>query len=352
MKIRHEINIIYQSIDSNSDISQKIYLDTTKFSGTCYYYFEVVASGDTGYTATASLYNSNGASERLIELEKNSDIKRYRSVSFTPDNSYKEKYVYCPHSGGTYMIYAARIIIIQDTSINDLTACESQFEVGDYNADIWTSEAIEALPYPKYWYFDSAKWDGTITAYAECTWQCLNDKEWLSIYLQEDDGSFGNWTTAVQILNQGANEAVSLTRSASFTLTSGRNYRLAIQTEGDKAGYGVNIFNAKIIIQQTDATEITLLEPQMLLVNTGKGATGLQNYDQLWDDDEWDGVDLNILPEHDASQAASNTKIQEDPNGTPSDVSNSSITGANRVRGGTALSITDDETIDTNIVAI
>lgn len=91
-------------------------------------------------------------------------------------------------------------------------------------------------------------------------------------------------------------------------------------------------------------------ESVMLLQNTGSAATGLQECNQYWDDDEWSGVTLTVLPEHDASSSSSNTKLQEDVDDTPSDVANSSITGTGRVRGGTGLSITDNEDIDTYVV--
>ena len=266
------------------------------------------------------------------------------SVTLTED-SYWADPVY------SSLMLCARLIIIQDTSTDPLTASESQFEIGDHETEIFSTTQTP-IAYPKYWNYNSGNWDGTITFYAEVVWKAISNKSAVYVYLEEDDGSFGNWATKETIVDAGTSETVTRTRvQIDPAPTSGRNYRLAFKTVGTKASYGMHIYNAKIIIQQTDATAITKLEEQYLLLNTGTVTEGqLTDYDGYYDADEWDGVTVSLYPEHDASGATCNTKLQEDTDGTPSDVSNSSITGANRTRGGTALSITDNEDIDTYVV--
>jgi hypothetical protein len=84
------------------------------------------------------------------------------------------------------------------------------------------------------------------------TWQNLVDKEWISAWIQEDDGSFGGWTNVIQILNQwGALESernTVLWTNIAGLLTSGRHYRLAVSTLGDKSSQGVNFFNCQLML--------------------------------------------------------------------------------------------------------
>ena len=165
--------------------------------------------------------------------------------------------------------------------------------------------------------------------------------------------TYGLWLDVATIYSgSGTNGVVTFTRYTtdfSANMTSGRNYRLVWQAANARYG-NVTIYNAKLVVKQTDASEITKTQTILTLLNSNSATTGLQDCDAYYDADEWDGVTVNIYPEHDASGASSNTKVQEDTDDTASDVANSSITGANRQRGATALSITDNEDIDTNIV--
>jgi len=166
--------------------------------------------------------------------------------------------------------------------------------------------------------------------------------------------AFNLWTDVATIYSGSGTDGVVVftryTTDFSANMISGRNYRLVWQAADAKYG-DVTIYNAKLVVKQTDASEITKTQTILTLLNSETVSdTGLQDCDGYYDADEWDGVTVNIYPEHDASGASSNTKLQEDTDDTASDVANSSITGANRQRGATALSITDNEDIDTNIV--
>jgi len=75
---------------------------------------------------------------------------------------------------------------------------------------------------------------------------------------------------------------------------------------------------------------ITKHQPQYLLANTGSfgGATGLKDYDTLFDPAEWSADGGTIDYYHEGNGVTSGTgdmKLQQDPNGTPIDVLSSAI---------------------------
>jgi hypothetical protein len=95
--------------------------------------------------------------------------------------------------------------------------------------------------------------------------------------------------------------------------------------------------------------DITKLQNEYLLINANQSDTGLQEFRTLFDANEWDGVSNTYYHEHSASGSSSNSKLQDDLDGTPTDITDSSITGANLQRS-SGLTLTDDEEIDANIV--
>ena len=528
MKLRHEINLMNRTFDGvafdGSDVGWPLnYAHNLDFDFedgvTCY--FEIVAknaSGSTAYDVTLAEINYTNLSGTpntvaTISVPANtSDWTRIRSTSFTNENNYIP-YCYSVISANSNIsVQAARVLMYQDGGIAP-NQVDQAVEIGDYETGLASLTAIP-LANPKYWYYDSSKFDGTVDCWAEVSWIGSNDKYGASIVIQEDNGSFGGWTTVATIASAIESEVMrtdilnNRTTKVMFTPTNGRNYRLAVFSSSTMQE--ITIFSAKLHIRQTTAevewwcpdiittyhksldgtginwclgqsfttigaitlkeiwfmvrnviagddlwaeiavtaidgdviangtselidfdsidyeyhwikftfdtgpslaaateyfirvkrtdsppdgdydfyydansdyadgdlypgatgetwgsplvdstyffqvygeTRISKLESVMLLQNSESAVTGLKGYNQLWDEEEWSGVTLTVFPEHDASGSGSNTKLQEDVDGTPSDVTDSSITGANRVIGGTALSITDDEEIDTYLVA-
>jgi hypothetical protein len=103
------------------------------------------------------------------------------------------------------------------------------------------------------------------------------------------------------------------------------------------------------VISTDDSVEKFQLELPMITHN--QTGTGLQDFIARFDPNEWDGVTAAAFHEQYASGSGSNTKLQEDLSGTPTDISNSSITGANFVRGGSAMAMpASADDIDTYIV--
>ncbi len=171
----------------------------------------------------------------------------------------------------------------------------------------------------------------------------------VGVALEEDDGSFGNWTFKAQILNRGvASSTSSSTRSAAFTPTTGRHYRLVASTTN--SGFTYEIHNAKIIVDQTSSP--TKLEPQYLLANTGfGGSTGLQDFDTYFDPADWSGVNNTYVHQSaGVSAGTGDVKLQSDPNGTPADISGSAITDVVQVEQSSSLTMPGSaSTIDVNV---
>jgi hypothetical protein len=76
----------------------------------------------------------------------------------------------------------------------------------------------------------------------------------------------------------------------------------------------------------TNTTSITKLEPQYLLANAASSTTGLNDFNTYYDPAEWSGVTNVYFHEQHGSSNVTNSKLQQDPDGTPADISFSSIT--------------------------
>src|SRR5205085_8638912 len=118
-------------------------------------------------------------------------------------------------------------------------------EVG--NKETRTDTVTTPLTNPKYWTYTSANWDGTVAISAEVTYS-TSSTQTATITLQQDDGSFANWTTAVLIVGGISNTTATRTRSAAFTpAATGRHYRISGFESANSGGKTYTIYNAKII---------------------------------------------------------------------------------------------------------
>src|SRR3989344_4049531 len=168
----------------------------------------------------------------------------------------------------------------------------------------------------------------------------------VGVALEEDDGSFGVWTNVAQIVTDGAATSSPSRVRVSFTPTNGKNYRLVASTTASTASY--DIYNAKIIVDQSSPT---LLEPQYLLLNTAdSGSTGLQNYQTLYDANEWSGTTNTYKVSHDATHASDESKLVDITAAPDTDLGNGSVAGTNQQIGGSAITgLVDDHEIDVNV---
>jgi len=135
--------------------------------------------------------------------------------------------------------------------------------------------------------------------------------------------------------------------SAPYTVTNGTKYCIVVEFTGGDASNNIRI---QYVYNSGSAHEgnlaryssiwsayadddltfkvlnafLTKTESTRLLVSAYSETSGLQNYDQYYDPDEWDGV--NVSSYHEGVPIYSSAyyaKLQEDPNGTPSDITNS-----------------------------
>ncbi len=168
-KIRQEINIIDEYVGALSGAyatsSAIVSLDSTKYtSGT--YYLEVVASTTAGTNATVSLVNASTGAVATSVTVNGTSYALYRSSSFTPPGSPTDYTVRVNNEAVGKGIIAARIVILQDAAA--LSSTQTQIEIG--NKETYTSISTSTLSSAKYWLYDSTKWNGSPTFYAEVTY--------------------------------------------------------------------------------------------------------------------------------------------------------------------------------------
>lgn len=248
IKIRQEISIINLDISgiSASNSNEIVQLDTTQYVNPTYY-FEVVTSASNTGGGTFTL-RRNGTTTDDVSITNTSVANvRLRSTSFTPPAGQTEYIARNNRTSGNTGLKSARIIIIDNPTT--LTSTETQIEIGN-NETGKTNTTASALNNPKYWLYTAANWDGTKTFYAECTYAMSTTKVSGTITLQEDNGSFASWADKVTIVSAGTASTPTRVRSASFDPTDGRHYRIATKNSSSKST--LSIYNAKIIVDQSD----------------------------------------------------------------------------------------------------
>ncbi len=168
-KIRQEINIIDTYIRAAANTyatsSAIISIDPTDYVGATYY-FEVVASTTAATDATISLVNATSSAIVKSRTVNGTSYAVYRSTAFTAPTTATEYKVVLGNENVVKGIIAARVIVLQDTA--SLTDTATQIEMG--NDETYTSTATSTFSSPKYWYYDSSRWNGTATFYAEVTY--------------------------------------------------------------------------------------------------------------------------------------------------------------------------------------
>jgi hypothetical protein len=216
-------------------------LNAANYNGATFY-FEVIGKVASG-TCTVGCYDIGDAANETTVSVTATKYTRYRSAAFTPTAGDRDYRVYV--SGGTSpLIISAKIIILQ--SATDITDTETQIEVGQH----WTGipAAINTwypLTEPKYWKYESSKWDPAPAFKLGFTIAVEDDRESYILGLEYDDGAF-TWSGNVVAQVSGiSSESVIYYESAAFTPTNGLHYRLVYQ--GDDAKDDIYLYNAKVI---------------------------------------------------------------------------------------------------------
>lgn len=173
--IRQEVNIttsyLYAVSGSGATSSAEILIDPSKYSGTVTYYFEVVGSTTASTNSRAILSNGTSTAYITSATMNGTGAARYRSSAFVPPQTPTEYIVSVDNAAVGKGITSARVVIIQSfagDANSDATSTQTMIEVG--NEESYTSSATSTFASPKYWTYDSTKWDGTTTFYAEVTY--------------------------------------------------------------------------------------------------------------------------------------------------------------------------------------
>jgi len=247
--IRQEINILTHKLTGSTvDSSEIVQLDTAQYVNPTYY-FEVVAQNVLGGETIALRRKGTTTDDVTITPSTVSSYTRFRSSSFTPPAGQTEYIIHAVQVGSGVDVKSAKIIIIDNPTT--LTSSETQIEIGMIKTGLTSTAATKVVPdstLTKYWKYTAANWDGTTTFYAEVTYLMASSKSGGTFVLQEDNGSFASWTDKVTIVSAGVATAATRVRSASFTPTDGRNYRIAYFVASSKSA--ASIFNAKVIVDQ------------------------------------------------------------------------------------------------------
>jgi hypothetical protein len=175
--IRQEINIIDGYLGAAPDAfatsSAIVQFDGTKYTAPSAY-FEVVASTSASISTQVFLRNAtSSATVATINIPTGTTAyTRFRSTEITAMASTTQNLVVVVASttGAVKGVVAARIVILD--SGNPLSSMETQIEIG--NQETFTTSATTTFTSPKYWYYNSAGWDGSPTFYAEVTYEVLN----------------------------------------------------------------------------------------------------------------------------------------------------------------------------------
>lgn len=258
-KLRHEINILGAVLDNTASSGSPalVQIDTTKYSGSVSYYFEIVYKNTSASTDdTLTLKDLTGGDvdvtgSSITMLKNTSTYTRARSSAMTLTSGARE-YHTSRITVAAATVASAKVIVIQDTGSDPVTSTESQFEIGGQQSSL--SLSVVPLTNPKYWTYTAADWDGTKTFYAEVCYIADSNMSPVTVRLEEDNGSFASWTTKVTIVNGGTYTAfnpASRVRVA-FTPTDGRHYRIVIIATSTMSG--ITIYNGKIIVDQGGET--------------------------------------------------------------------------------------------------
>jgi hypothetical protein len=291
IKVRQEVNLIdniYGSLNSGGVHTPPIaFVDPSMYSGTVTAYFEVVAKNLDVGAREIELYMDdqpnaqlNGSSEKALWINGSTTAwTRLRSTSFTLSTTNFYKYLYIQTSTGgdnNIQVKSARIIILQNCGTDDLYYTVSQFEIG--NDELTTTEtANQPLTYPKYWKYESAKWEGNELFYFHFSAEVEDDMYSGFYNLQEDNGSFSGWTNVFpsdfEVTSEDPIYVGYISDVYEFTPTDGRHYRVVIHAEDSKGD--VMIYNAKIIATVSGVKDQEfLLEDNYQFIAGGSGSSG------------------------------------------------------------------------------
>jgi hypothetical protein len=319
VKMRQEINFLNRPFNSTGSLvlSDEIaYFDTADYNGEAVY-LEVFAKNLSGGSLVVFLESDTTADFGTPEIEQSVSIPGntdywtlIRSAQVTGIGGPYFKVAHPAVNGTDVEVKLAKLIILQ--SATDITETQTQIEVGNYQSEILAAAANTwyVIDFPKWWKYESAKWDPAPTITFGITYLCENDMGSIDFGIQEDDGAGGWTTTPIATITGLTSETVDYQESASFTPTNGKIHRLVWRSSNTM--YGMDIYNAKMILTQTDATAITKLQPEYLLINEAVLFDEFQMESPIYfDPGEWEGVNNAYYHEHGGSHSGDYSLLVE-----------------------------------------
>lgn len=287
------------------DFSGYFLYNSANFSNAKFYFESVLASS--GGTAYVSLFTMAGAQVAGTEISTSSTANtRIRSAEITSnlvngtDYRFKIK--------GSATVKFARIIVVQ-SSTTGISATETHNEIGSFNQYTNTSwdydddvNSYYAVKEHKSFYYDSSKFDGTVTTYFEATagnyyaGYAVN----LKLYDETAGADVSGSTITLDSATPGpacsSNPCPTKRARATVTLSTLHDYSIKVQTVGS---FGF-IQSAKVIIKQSGT--VTKLQTRRQLSNYYTYSGGSYDYTSLgsksyWDVNNWKTGSISLYAE-------------------------------------------------------
>lgn len=198
----------------------------SRYNGTVTCYIEGQVKATSG-TFTASLQADGTTKDSISTTNTNYETKRGSGWTQSADA------IITITTSGSGAGMSIQLVVVQDVGSNNLTATSHSWSYPSPNGR-YTSSTTPVEPYEwRWWKYTSADYDGTVSCRFECEYYSYVTKYGVTILVQEDDGSLGNWTTKATLVSGGT--AASWTRvNASFTPTDGRTYRIVYYVSNSK----------------------------------------------------------------------------------------------------------------------
>jgi hypothetical protein len=355
--------------------------DASKWDGTKSFFVEVVYKRDSSMSSTTWKLQEDGGSDNfsfsdkttIVSASTATTVTRTR-VSFTPTDgrNYRIVSVDSDTMNPSHETYSAKIIV-QQTPTVDVQQSSGTTQALLYGGTSGGNEAYSQSFIPS----------GNVTATGVTLSMLKIDgspTDNVVVTLRSSHGGASLASGSIPASAIGAATAyyfIPFTSSAS--LSSGTTYYIEITRSGSRDtsncirinyefntdNYANGVFEAQTsgsfsaLGQDANfklhTTAPTKIEPQYLLANTGSfgGSTGLKDFDTLYDPAEWSAGGGTITYIHEGNGVASGTgdlKLQSDPNGTPADVTNSTITDCvERERSSSLTMPGASATLDVNV---
>ena len=288
-KITQHINIIdqeyqvtgntYSPTDNSLGI---IHWDADKYSDATVYFEAYIHSSYILRSAYAQLFTTAGVavSESEVYADGGYFVLRSGALSLTDDTDYTVR-IKNEDAARTTTIRSARLVVVQ-TNSTKITDTEHQIEVGTKEST--TATGATTLTDKKYYYFDSSKFSGTLSAYFEASLVSNNASGTAYAVLYNETDSETVSTVSITGTSWGRNRSSAITiGSSAGNLKTDKEY--VVQIYSSDGAYTASIANAKLVLQQSDAAGLTEMEVIHQLLNAkssraafsyGEGSTNVE----------------------------------------------------------------------------